>query len=80
MMPSEAMKTIEGHCATLFDCGDEPKSWAQRQALVAVRDRISELERALKGCQTITPSLMPGDAAIERLKQINVHVYATFGQ
>lgn len=40
---------------------------------------IQPLRVALKGCQTVTPSLMDGAAAIERLKEINVHVYRALG-
>jgi len=42
--------------------------------------REHELEVALRQCQTLTPSLMDGEAAKERLKEINRHVYAVFGQ
>lgn len=46
------------------------------QTVEEVHDtQIQPLRTALKGCQTLTPSLMDGSAAIERLKEINNHVY-----
>jgi hypothetical protein len=43
-------------------------------------EHIDSLRAALRKCQTLTPSLMDGEAAKERLKEINRHVYAVFGQ
>lgn len=53
-----------------------------RAALDKVLDMTAEpkdLMQALIDCQTLTPSLMTGDAAIERLKEINVLVYRARG-
>lgn len=51
------------------------------QTVEEVHDtQIQPLRDALKGCQTITPSLMDGAAAIERLKAINNHVYDALGK
>lgn len=54
------------------------------QVLIEAADyhsrHIDELQAALRLCQTVTPSLMDGEAAKERLKEINRHVYAVFGQ
>ena len=41
---------------------------------------IEDLRLALRRCQTLTPSLMNGEAAKERLKEINRYVYSVFGQ
>ncbi len=37
---------------------------------------ITMMRDELKECITVAPSLMSGDEAIERLKQINVHIHA----
>ena len=42
--------------------------------------REHELTEVLRGCLTSFPSLLDGDAAKERLKEINVSVYAAFRQ
>jgi hypothetical protein len=39
----------------------------------------SDLQDALVKCQTLTPSLLTGEQAIERLKEINVFVYGILG-
>lgn len=50
------------------------------QSLQEVNDsRIEPLRKALKNCQTITPSLMDGEAAKERLREINSYVYDVLG-
>jgi hypothetical protein len=47
------------------------------QTLQEVHDsNITPLRQGLRNCQTLTPSLMDGEAAIARLKEINQHVYA----
>jgi hypothetical protein len=50
------------------------------EAWLAAERRIEELEVAVRDCQTLTPSLMTGDDAIDRLKQINSYVYKVLGQ
>lgn len=39
------------------------------------KSKIAPLRTALIECLTVTPSLLTGEQAIERLKQINCHVY-----
>lgn len=46
---------------------------------MARADHVGPYRQALVDCQTLTPSLMTGDAAIERLKDINQHVYRVLG-
>lgn len=46
---------------------------------MASTQHVGPYRQALRDCQTLTPSLMTGDDAIERLKQINSHVYRVLG-
>lgn len=46
----------------------------------AKADHIEPYRQALRDCQTLTPSLMAGEDAIERLKQINSYVYKVLGR
>lgn len=45
----------------------------------AKADHIEPYRQALRDCQTLTPSLMSGEDAIERLRCINSHVYRVLG-
>ncbi len=42
--------------------------------------QIKPLRQALEDCKTLTPSLMDGEAAKERLRQINQRAYAALGE
>jgi len=42
--------------------------------------RIAPLKQALRNCQTLTPSLMDGEAAKDRLRNINSYIYAVLGE
>nr|WP_140393736.1 hypothetical protein [Nitrospira cf. moscoviensis SBR1015] len=55
---------------------DRSKSWwlAKIQLLEPAEPEM-DVRDMLRQCKTLTPSLMTGEQAIERLKEINVHVY-----
>jgi len=48
MTPLQALRILESNCAALFEAGNEPKAWEQRQAFTTVRDHIIALEKALQ--------------------------------
>ena len=50
------------------------------RAVVALLDDLNAYRKAMLDCQTLTPSLLTGEQAIERLKEINVHVYQVIGR
>lgn len=56
---------------------------ASRRLVLSMQEvqdsRIQPLRAALENCQTLTPSLMDGEAAKERLKEINCYVYDILG-
>ncbi|HJU06583.1 MAG TPA: hypothetical protein VJ692_15655 [Nitrospiraceae bacterium] len=69
---AEALRLIRKHM--------EPGDTLGKMFLRVAKELDGELYRqALRDCQTLTPSLMAGDDAIERLKQINRHVYDVLG-
>ncbi len=45
-------------------------------SLRITREVLAEQREALKQCQTVAPSLLTGEQAVERLKDINTHVYS----
>lgn len=47
---------------------------------LAKADHLQSYQKALRDCQTFTPSLLSGEQAIDRLKEINQHVYRVLGQ
>lgn len=47
---------------------------------LAKSEHVRPYRQALRDCQTFMPSLLSGERAIERLKEINQHVYKVLGQ
>jgi hypothetical protein len=64
-LTSEAKREIRAAIDVVLEIADKDPSHPSREMLI--------------NCLTVTPSLMTGEQAIERLKEINVHVYRCIG-
>jgi hypothetical protein len=71
---------VQGLAEEVMDIVGKVAGRRLAQSLELVHDEyISPLRQALKDCQTLTPSLLTSEQAIERLKEINQHVSAILG-
>jgi hypothetical protein len=76
----EKFRELEGLAGDVMDIVLQVARRRLAQVMEEVHDtNIAPLRKALRDCQSLTPSLMTGDQAIERLKEINVFVYSMLG-
>lgn len=74
------MKSTPAMRARVRELAESPRDDFDRAILAVLDDVEGPLRLALLDCQTLTPILLTGEQAIERLQEINRHVYRFFGQ